>query len=129
MRTLGACRYYHCYSFNDNNNFGNFHKNVVCLWFISLVSPGSSVVKNMLANERRCRRQGFDPWVRKILWRRKWRPVSVFLSGKPHGRTTKQATIHRVAESDTTEHANTYLTPRVKESMWKFCKYISIFLF
>ena len=30
------------------------------------------------------RRLGFDPWVRKILWRRKWQPSSVFLS-KSHG--------------------------------------------
>ena len=32
-----------------------------------------------------CRRHGFDPWVRKIPWRRKWQPTSVFLPGKSHG--------------------------------------------
>ena len=26
-----------------------------------------------------CRRHGFDPWVRKIPWRRKWQPTPVFL--------------------------------------------------
>ena len=31
------------------------------------------------------RRHGFDPWVGKILWRRKWQPTPVFLSGKSHG--------------------------------------------
>ena len=31
------------------------------------------------------RRLTFDPWVRKMLWRRKWQPTSVFLSGKFHG--------------------------------------------
>ena len=25
-----------------------------------------------------CRRHGFDPWVRKIPWRRKWQPTPVF---------------------------------------------------
>ena len=30
-----------------------------------------------------CRRCGFDPWVRKIPWRRKWQLSPVFLSGKP----------------------------------------------
>ena len=33
------------------------------------------------------RRQGrcrFDPWVGKILWRRKWQPTPVFLPGKSH---------------------------------------------
>jgi len=32
-----------------------------------------------------CRRLGFNPWVRKIPWRRKWQPTSVFLPGKSHG--------------------------------------------
>jgi len=32
-----------------------------------------------------CRRHGFDPWVRKISWRRKWQPIPVFLPGKSHG--------------------------------------------
>ena len=31
-----------------------------------------------------CRRCGFDPWVRKIPWRRKWQPTPVFLPGKAH---------------------------------------------
>ena len=41
--------------------------------------PGGSVVKNLPAR-RRC---GFDPWVRKIPWRRQWQPTPVFLPGKP----------------------------------------------
>ena len=28
---------------------------------------------------------GFDPWVRKIPWGRKWQPTPVFLPGKFHG--------------------------------------------
>ena len=32
-----------------------------------------------------CSRQGFDPWVGKIHWRRKWQPTPVFLPGKSHG--------------------------------------------
>ena len=32
-----------------------------------------------------CRRPGFDPWVRKIPWRRKWQPSPVFLPGESHG--------------------------------------------
>jgi len=31
-------------------------------------------------------RVGFDPWVRKIPWRRKWQPTPVFLLGECHGR-------------------------------------------
>ena len=32
-----------------------------------------------------CGRPGFDPWVRKIPWRRKWQPTPVFLPGESHG--------------------------------------------
>ena len=28
---------------------------------------------------------GFDPWVGKIPWRRKWQPTPVFLPGESHG--------------------------------------------
>ena len=31
-----------------------------------------------------CRKPRFDPWVRKIPWRRKWQPPSVFLPVKSH---------------------------------------------
>ena len=39
---------------------------------------------------RRCRRNigdvyGFDPWVGKIPWRRKWQPILGFLPGEFHG--------------------------------------------
>ena len=32
-----------------------------------------------------CRRPEFDPWVRKIPWKRKWQPTPVFLPGKSYG--------------------------------------------
>ena len=32
-----------------------------------------------------CRRLGFDPWVKKIPWRREWLPTPVFLPGELHG--------------------------------------------
>ena len=32
-----------------------------------------------------CKRCRFDPWVRKIPWRRKWKPTPVFLPGNSHG--------------------------------------------
>ena len=27
----------------------------------------------------------FDPWVRKVLWSRKWHPAPIFLPGDSHG--------------------------------------------
>ena len=32
-----------------------------------------------------CRKCGFDPWVRKIPWRKVWQPTPVFLPGKSLG--------------------------------------------
>ena len=32
-----------------------------------------------------CRRHGFDLWVGKIPWRRKWQPTAAFLPGESHG--------------------------------------------
>ena len=51
-----------------------------------------------------CRRPGFDPWVRKILWKRKWQPTPVFLPGESHiqrsqGRGGRGATVCGVAKS------------------------------
>ena len=43
------------------------------------------MVKSPLTKCRRCRRHGFNPWVGKIPWRRKWHPAPIFLPGKFHG--------------------------------------------
>ena len=42
-------------------------------------------VKNPPANAGDKRDGGFDPWVRKIPWRRKWQPTPVFLPEESHG--------------------------------------------
>ena len=59
-------------------------------------------------------RYGFDPWVRKIPWRRLWPPTPVFLPGKSHGQrslTGHSSWGHK--QSDMTEHAHTYWTRRL----------------
>ena len=44
---------------------------------------GGTVVKNLPADAGdRHKRCGFDPWVGKIPWSRKWQPTPVFLPGK-----------------------------------------------
>ena len=51
-----------------------------------------------------CRRFRFDPYVRKILWRRKRKPTPIFLPGKSMDRGPWQATVCGVAkESDETQ--------------------------
>ena len=47
--------------------------------------PGGTSGKEPDCQCRRHKRRGFDPWVGKILWRRKWQSTPVFLSGEFHG--------------------------------------------
>ena len=62
------------------------------------------MVKNPPANAGDKRDGGFDPWVRKILWRRKWQPTPVFLPREnPMDRRASWATVHGAGESDMTE--------------------------
>ena len=69
-----------------------------------------------------CRRHGFDPWVRKIPWRRKWQPTQEFLPGKSHGQWNlegyspqgckefdmNEATEHACAHTHTLTHTHTH---------------------
>ena len=45
---------------------------------------------------------GFNPWVRKIPWRRKWQPTPVFLPGESYAqRSLVSYIVHRVAQGRT----------------------------
>ena len=46
-----------------------------------IVFPGGSMLKNLPAKQE----TRFNSWIRKIPWRRKWQPTTVFLPGKSHG--------------------------------------------
>ena len=59
-----------------------------------------------------CGRPGFDTWVRKILWRRKWQPTPVLLPEKFHGRRSLVGyNLWGCKGSDTTEwvHLHTHI--------------------
>ena len=57
---------------------------------------------------RRRRKHGFDPWVGKILWRRKWQPTPVFLPGESLGqRSLAGYSSWDWKELDMVEHAYT----------------------
>ena len=62
-----------------------------------------------------CRSPGFDPWVGKILWRRKWQPTPVLLPGEFHARRSWPGyTVHGIAESDRTERLSLSLSRKPK---------------
>ena len=59
----------------------------ICLESFSLSKsfPGGASDKESACQCRRRKRHGFNPWVRKIPWRRAWQPTSVFLPRESHG--------------------------------------------
>ena len=82
------------------------------------------MVKESTCQCRRHRRCEFDPWVRKILWRRKRQPTPVFLPGKPMDRGPWQARVNGVhKESDRTEHTGPHITPGTERCL---CRPVSV---
>ena len=58
---------------------------------------------------RRCKSCGFDPWVMKILWKRKWHPTPVFLLGEPNGqRSLVSYSPWGLKEPDMTQRQSTH---------------------
>ena len=75
------------------------------VWF-SLIQAflGGSVIKILPTNARE---SGFDPWVRKIPWRREWQATPVFLPEKFHRqRSLAGYSPWGHKETDTTEWLN-----------------------
>ena len=104
----GSCR-----SFLDSSSVYSCHlfiksASVRSIPFLSFIVPifawnfpGGSDSKSVCLQ---CKRPGFDPWVWKIPWRRKWQPTPVLLPGKSQGRgSLVGCRLWGRTESDTTE--------------------------
>ena len=90
-----VCTYVHCV-------LSCFYIYIQCKYMWGF--PGGASGKEPVCQCRRCRRPRFDPWVRKIAWRRKWQPTSGFLPGKSHGqRSLVDCSPWSCKESGTTE--------------------------
>ena len=64
---------------------GEFLMTILCTYVnMLLASQVVLVVKNLPANAGNIMRQGFDPWVGKIPWRKAWQSTPVFLPGESH---------------------------------------------
>ena len=56
---------------------------------------GGATSKESACQCRRCRRHGFNPWVGKIPWSRKWQLIPGILPGKSHGQRSLMGHIPR----------------------------------
>ena len=68
--------------------------------------PDDAVIKNPPANAGDSR-HGFDPWVGKIRWSRKWQPTPVFLPGKAHEQRSLAGYEVTKSQTQLTTHAVT----------------------
>ena len=63
--------------------------------------PGGASGKELICQCRSGKRHEFNPWVKKIPWRRAWEPTPVFLTGESVDKGAWQATVPRNAKSRT----------------------------
>ena len=76
---------------------------------------GSLVAHLVKETACQCRRRGFNPWIGKFPWRRKWQPTPVFLPKKFHGqRSLAGYSPWGRKESDTTEYTDTHTHTRTQ---------------
>ena len=58
---------------------------IIELYKLYLGFPGGASGKEPVCQYRRHKRHEFNPWVRKIPWRKAWQPTPVFLPGESRG--------------------------------------------
>ena len=71
--------------------------------------PGDASGKEPACSSRRQKRLRFNPWVGKILWRRKWQPTAVVLPGKFRGQRSLVGYIRAATESQTRPSIRTHM--------------------
>ena len=87
---------------------------IVCLAFREPLGPCGNLPGGASDKEAtcQCRRHGFDPWVGKIPWRRRWHHAPVSLPGKFHRQRSLVGCIPRgCRESDTAAPTHTHKVP------------------
>ena len=52
---------------------------IIALVTIAGASQVALVVKELVCQCRRHKRQGFNPWIGKVLWRKAWQHFSIFI--------------------------------------------------
>ena len=85
------------------------------------------VVKEPACQCRRYKRCGFDPWVKKIPWRRKWQPTPVFYLENSMDRRDWQAIAHGVSKTLTwLQRLSTHSTVLYSADGWMLQKWAGL---
>ena len=88
---------------------GNQRNKISFVVFNIYAFPGGASVKEPTWLCRRPKRPGFDPWVRKIPWRRTWQPTPVFLPEESHAQSSlagyRPQGCKELDAAEVTEHA------------------------
>ena len=64
---------------------------------VTEIPTAASLLAQLVKNPPRMKETKFNPWVRKIPWRRRWEPTPGFLSAGPMDREAWQDTVQGVA--------------------------------
>ena len=93
-----------------------------------IYSPDGIDGKEPICQCRRCKRHGFDSWIRKIPWNRKWQPTEVFLPRKFQGWRSLAGYNHGAAKSRTwlSDWAHIYVERKHYRYHWSFSFTISL---
>ena len=85
------------YMINSNYTFKLTFRNIRTICIVGC--PGGSDGEESTCPWTRHKRRWFDPWVRKIPWRRVWQLTPVFLPGESTDREAWWVSIHGVTKS------------------------------
>ena len=100
-------------------NYG-FRSWCVTMSYVIIVTggfPGRASDTEPTSQSRRHRKLGFNPWVRKIPWRRAWKPTPEFLPRESHG---QRSLIYRVTGSTGSQRVGHVWTDLAnKHSDWR----------
>jgi len=99
--------WYQTWDLNMRNTMYGYSWYIAMANLVLLNHPWWLSGKESACHCKRHRRWGFDPWVEKIPWGRKWQPTPVFLSRESHGqRSLVSYSLWGCKESDTTDRLN-----------------------
>ena len=123
--SLQPCPCFSYFNLTSVTNFGNWpHTELYEVVFSTQLDRKLGLPRWYSSKEsvwqcRRHKRRGLDPWVRKILWRRKWQPIPVLLPGKSHGQKSLVGySPWSCKELDTTELRSTHTDRKLKGQSW-----------